>query len=137
MGGRHTTHVANAYPYDVWVMCDAERAYVTAAGYSLSRQIGFEGASLNTSHSANVQLDWHKVQTNFSCIPTGTYLKFDVDVGGGKNVVYISVFAADGRVIANGLQRYSDYSIIITKQGAIRDTKYGTVWIDTSGKSHK
>lgn len=136
MGGRHTTHVANAYPSDVWVKCDAEREYVTAASYSFSRQIGFEGASLNTSHSANVRLDWHKVQTDFSRIPTGKYLKFDVDVGAGKDVVYISVFAADGKVIANGLQRYSDYSIIITKQGDIKDTEYGTLWTDTSGISH-
>ena len=60
------------------------------------------------SSSGRIKLEWHKVQTIFSRIALEEYLRFDDDVASGKNVVYISVFAQDCRIFANGLQRYSD-----------------------------
>lgn len=144
MGGKHSTHVANAYKADIWVKCDSEKSYILASNYSVSgksdRSAGFQGFQASAGGgfdaSGGVKLDWHKVQTDFSRIASGEYLRFDVDVESGKKYVYISVFAEDGRIIANGLQRYSDLSIIVTREGNIRDTQYGSVWVDSSGRNH-
>lgn len=145
MGGNHSTHVANAYPCDIWVKCDAEKSYVLASNYSAdvksNRSVGFEGMQASAGEgfasSGGVQLDWHKVQTDFSRVGSNEYLRFDVPLAPGTKVVYISVFGQDGRLIANGLQRYSDLSIIVTRDGYIRDTEYGSVWKDTQGRYHR
>ena len=145
MGGNHSTHVANAYPSDIWVKCDAEKSYVLASSYSADaksdRSVGFQGMQASAgggfATSGSVQLDWHRVQTDFSRIGSKQHLRFDVPLAEGTKVVYISVFAGDGRVIANGLQRYSDLSIIVTRDGYIKDAEYGSVWKDTSGAYHR
>ena len=144
MGGGHSTHVANAYPHDIWVKCDAEKSYVLASEYSADvrsgRSLGFKGMKASSggafATSGSVKLDWHRVQTDFSRIGTNRHLRFDVPLAPGTKVVYISVFGQDGRVIANGLQRYSDKSIIVTRDGYIKDAKYGSLWKEEDGTCH-
>ena len=137
MGGNHSTHVANAYPHDIWVKIDAEKSYVLDSSYSGNVNVGFAGIQAGGGVSCSTKLDWHRVQTAFSRIGPNEYLRFDVPLAPGTKVVYISIFGRDDRRIANGLQRYSDLSIIVTKDGYIKDAEYGSIWKDTSGKNHR
>ena len=98
--------------------------------------MGVEGIQAGGGVSCSTKLDWHKVQTDFSRIGPRKYLRFDVPFAPGRNVVYISIFGQDERRIANGLQRNSDLSIIVTKDGYIKDAEYGAIRKDTSGKYH-
>ena len=137
MGGRTSTHVANAYHEDVWVKIDAERAYVTMASVGMSMGGSYGGASANVSSQHSYQLDWHKVgQQGFTRIAPRQALKFEVEMGPGKSTAYVTIFTKSGRVICDGLQREEDKSVIVTSDGYIVDTVYGKLWQDTSGKYH-
>ena len=129
MGGNHSTHVANAYPCDIWVKCDAEKSYVLASSYSVDAKSDRGGIDI----AGSSQLDWHRVQTDFCRIGSRQHLRFDVPIAEGKKTVYISVFGKDGQLIANGLPRDSDNSIIVTRDGYIKDAAYGSLWKDTDG----
>ena len=82
-----------------------------------------------------VHLDWNKIKAGFSRINSKRYLRFDVDVS-GTSTVYISIVTEDGKLIADGLARRSDLSIIVGTDGQVYDTKYGTVWVDTHERKH-
>ena len=147
MGIKHSTLVANAYPCDIWVKCDAEKSYVSSANYSTDAKLDGStktekmqvNASGGINHSRNIQYDWHKIQTNFCRIGHNEFLRFDVPFskGASNKIVYITVIGDDGRPIVDGLQRFSDRSIIVTRDGYIRDTKYGAVWQEANGAYHK
>lgn len=146
MGGNQSTHVANAYHCDIWVKCDAEkRSNILASSYCVDvksdRSVGFgetqASSSGGSAASDSAQLDLHRIQTDFSRIGPKEYLRFDVPLPEGIKHVYISIFGQDRRVITNGLQRFSDTNIIVTRDGYIRDAAHGSIWKDEHGNDHR
>ena len=130
MWGNQATHVANAYHRDIYVKCDHERSYVIDSSYSVG------GAS------GSAKLDWHKVETGFNRIIPNDYQRFPINeeisassmvnslFGKSTKIVYISIFV-------NGLARNVDESIIVTRDGVVKDAEYGSIWKDKNGTYHK
>ena len=108
------------------------KSYVLDSSYSAEVNAGFQGTQAGADASRGAELDWHRVQTDFSRIARRPYLHFDVPLSPATKVVYISVFGQDGRVNANGLQRYSDKSI-----RAARDAEHGFLWKEKNGTYHR
>ena len=116
MGGRTSTHVANAYHEAVFVKVDTERSYVLSTNFSVS------------GGAAGATWDWKKIDVGFTRVPNGTFQRFDVEFGIGKDTAYITVITASGKLISDALPRRKDKSIIVTEEGYIRDAKYGSIW---------
>ena len=57
MGGRTSTHVANAYHETVFVKVDAERSYVLSMNFSVSG----EAEGVKGSASGGATWDWNKL----------------------------------------------------------------------------
>lgn len=124
MGGRTSTHVANAYHETVYVKVDTERSYVTSTNFSVSA----EAKGVSGSVSGRATWDWNKINVGFTSIPTRTHQRFDVEMGHGKDTAYITVITSSGKLICDALPRREDKSVIVTKKGIVRDAKYGTIW---------
>ena len=69
-----------------------------------------------------------KIHVEFSCLPNGTFQRFDVEFGQGNDTAYISVITASGKPICDVLPRRDDKSVIVTEKGCIQDAKYGSLW---------
>ena len=124
MGGRRSTHVANAYHETVFVKVDAERSYVLSMNFSVSG----EAEGVKGSASGGATWDWNKIQVGFTRIPNGTFQRFDVEFGQGKDTAYITVITESGKLICDALPRREDKSVIVTEEGYIQDAKYGSIW---------
>jgi len=83
-----------------------------------------------------VKWDWNKIKTGFTKIRPYGFVRFDVDFTGNRDIAYISVVTADGTVVADALPRTKDYSVIITPDGYIIDSKYGDIWLGTNGRRY-
>ena len=129
MGGRMSTHVANAYSQPIYVMADAERRRLTQVSASINQSVGVDGmASFSQEASMEKAYDINIIQAGFSKILPGEFLRFDVDYT-KTETVYVSVFymdMANGKPywIVNELAR-EDVSVIITNEGQLVDSVYG------------
>ena len=68
------------------------------------------------------------IHVEFTCVPNGTFQRFDVEFGKGNDTAYITVITASGKLTCDVLPRRDDKSVIATEKGCIQDAKYGSLW---------
>ncbi|KAK3598107.1 hypothetical protein CHS0354_020967 [Potamilus streckersoni] len=124
MGGKSSTHVANSYNKAIWVKCDAERSYVLVSKYEGSVAVEDIGSG---SASVERQFEWSKIKADFTRILPNEVLRFDVDTR-STDVVYVTIIADGGEVLANALPKREDYSVMVAENGQVRDVIYGRIW---------
>ena len=135
-GGISTTHVANAYEEDIYVMVAGDRKYVTLAEFTGSMSVGVEGImKVSNSQGVKTKYDWEYAMKNgYTAIASGSFLGFNPDTN--RPTVYITILSKSGRVICHCYPIQDDFSVIVDKRGYVRETKYGKIWVDKSGNQH-
>ena len=135
MGQRNTTHVANAFHEDIWVKCDGDRAYVTLRSHNFSVSGEIKGIAIKGSAGKKTQYSWQFAEKNgYTRIAPNSYLGFNPD--SSRSTVYITIVSHSGRVICHCFPLTSDFSVIIDKDGYVRETRYGEIWVDKDRIRH-
>ena len=71
----------------------------------------------------------------FQKISSGQYVKFKT---GLAEHVYITVQDVDtGQLLVSNFSVDRDHSVIIDRNGQLKNTKYGKIWQDIQGNYHK
>ncbi|CAH1797673.1 unnamed protein product, partial [Owenia fusiformis] len=110
------THVANHYSKTVFARVDSTKRKVDTG----QSQDGARGGDC----SGTVQ-EWKN--SEFIQIPTDEFRAFHPNTHGKRNVVYISIVDENGNWLCDNLSKKEDKSVIVDKEGRIRDAVYGTV----------
>jgi hypothetical protein len=135
MGQVHATHVANAYPEDIWVSVRADVAYAIETDTTLCNEIAAGGVNIKTSGGRKTKYDWTFAEKyGFTRIGWKGYTDFQPTNGTGS--VHITILSSSGRVICVAHPKRSDYSVIVTKDGYLVPAQYGKIWVDTMNVNH-
>lgn len=132
MGGRTSTHVANAFNEPIYVKVDAEQSRLIQSREKVDESATVFKKGSPSTRQKEVHQKFHIdiIEAGFSLIQPQRYLRFDV-VCDTRKTVYISVFYVKNNEpiwIANALSRAEDRSVIITEEPQLVDAKYGSVW---------
>ncbi|RNA30124.1 hypothetical protein BpHYR1_005472 [Brachionus plicatilis] len=122
MFGSNTTHVANAYPRDIWVLFHSKRCVIQ---YKLNLSTNPEFSFWSEDKDAITQEE--RVKTR------NVSRKYR-----NQSVEYLTIFTYDEngneRSICKNKQILANRSFIVSNDGYIYDQKYGAnVWIDHDG----
>lgn len=131
MGQKSTTHVANAYTEDIFIKVDGDRQYVTLRDINVEGSGSVKGVEVSGKVGVKTQYGWEYANKNgYTRIQRNTFLGFNPD--SDRNVVYITILTEHGRVVAHCYPLTEDFSVIVNKDGYIRETEYGHIWVEKS-----
>lgn len=90
-----------------------------------------------TLYSIDVEMhwEWNTIQDEFSKINPRRHSGLNANLQ-HRNTVYISIVADNGTEIVNCRPKVGDQSIIVTATGEVRNTQYGSIWVDNEGQNH-
>ena len=134
--GKQATHIANAYKENIYVKVSTDEEKVKLGSY--------EGGKLSIRGIRNVHCSMgkrtpydHKYAKDkyYLSIGPGSKQKFETDASFFGSV-YVTILTSSGIVLCGCVAITPDYSLIVDQNGHIRDTKYGELWVDTSGNKY-
>ena len=133
--GLSKTHVANAFYEDIYVRIDGDRRYVTLESFEGKVSGEVKGVKVTASAGSKTKYDWQFAMKNgYTAIKSRSLLRFNPDTD--RKTVYITILSHSGRVICHCYPKEVDFSVIVDKDGYIRETKYGCIWVDINDKRH-
>ena len=72
-------------------------------------------------------------EPGFTKIAPRNFLGFHIAGDDGR--VYVSI-RTKTKLIADDFPILNDQSVIVDKNGTLKETKYGEIWVDTNGQTH-
>ena len=111
-------HVANSYHEPIYAKVINDKSPGDRDSVNLSFQ-GFSIAKEKTRQFAE--------RNGFTCIGPNTWLAFAPDA---ERTAYISIYTEDGKLVSTNYPVHENRSVIVNKNGFIREAKYGTIWTE-------
>ncbi|GMS99244.1 hypothetical protein PENTCL1PPCAC_21420, partial [Pristionchus entomophagus] len=118
------TYVENGYNDTIYVMVDGDGEHVSNVATTSSELEG-------SSPEATIYYEANKI--GFTAIDSGSYLFFQPKNTG---IVYITIFAVENvrnRTIADAYPRKAGSSVMVNKEGFLRDSEHYPAWVDELG----
>ena len=113
-------HVANAYHGVIYAKVVNDKASESIRD---AIEIDFKGVNIGRQNTREII-----AKHGFTRIAPNTYLAFAPDA---ERTAYISIFAEeDGRIISKNYPIHENRSVIVNKEGYLREAKYGTIWTE-------
>lgn len=109
------TYVANAYQKTIWVKVVTERKHVTLRNSPIGNTLGNDFKPIFPGDSQSFRLPSNQ----------------DPD-----DPVYITILTDDDVIMCNSVPQLENQSVIVDRNGILRNTMTGFIWRDTNNKDH-
>ena len=129
MGQRSTTHVANAYHEDIFIKVNGDRQYVTLQSIKVSGSGSVKGVTVEGSVESTTEYGWQYAHKNgYTRVAPSDFLGFNPD--SNRSVVYITILTQSGRIVCHCYPLTEDFSVIVNKEGYVKETEHGHIWVE-------
>jgi hypothetical protein len=129
MGQRSTTHVANQFHEDIFIKVDGDRQYVTLQSINVSAVGNIKGVEIEGSIESTTEYGWQYANKNgYTRIAPSDFLGFNPD--SNRSVVYITILTQSGRIVCHCYPLTEDFSVIVNKEGYVKETEHGHIWVE-------
>ena len=141
MGLGYSTTVANGFTKTIWVKTEKKPSHFTLRdlGRLDERRDTPERHPTGLVGGVNPEIHWRFAESNnFTPIKIGSYHRFSTERDQAQHAVYITIISKDEVVICNCLPLTKFTStLIVDKNGIIKEAQPESIWIDTNGKNHR
>ena len=134
-------HVANAYDEDVYAKVISDKVSQSIRD---EVKLQFKGVTLGRQNNRELGLfyncqfwslcwrmkhstDPSAAEHGFTVIAPNTYLAFAPDA---ERTAYISVYTEGGRIVSTNYPVHENRSVIVNRDGYLREAEYGTIWTE-------